>query len=292
MTRILKEEPLWKRTTFRIGGPAKRLAEPEIVEDICDMMRSGEITLILGGGANLLASDAGVDGTTLLLGHEFARVETEPAWPGLVRVRAGAAARLTKLAAEMMRRGLSGLEFGFGIPGTLGGALVMNAGTREGEIKDVAESIMIVTREGRRETITARGAGFAYRRSAFPEGCAIVGATLMLRERDAAAIHSAMRKAYLARKAAQPLDMPSAGSVFKNPPGDFAGRLIEACGLKGERVGAALVSPRHANFIVNTGGASAADVLRLIKRVEAAVLERTGTRLEREIRLVGKFDEE
>ena len=291
MTRIHKDEPLWRKTTFRIGGPAKRLAEPETVEDVCALARGGEIAFVLGGGSNLLVSDAGVDGTTLFLGPEFAGVETEPAGEGIVRVRAGASARLTKLAGEMMRMGLSGLEFGFGIPGTLGGALMMNAGTRDGEMKDVAETITCVTADGKALTIPASEAGFGYRTSGFAPGCVIVGASLLLKAGETGAIRAAMRKGYMARKASQPLEWPSAGSVFKNPPGDFAGRLIETCGLKGAREGDAMVSAKHANFIVNTGTARAADVWRLIKRIKAAVLERAGTELDLEIKPVGTFDE-
>jgi len=292
MTKITKEEPLWKRTTFKIGGPAQTLAQPESVEELCSLMRSGEIRLILGGGSNLLVSDEGVKGMVLALGSGFGQMEIDTAGEGVVRVKVGAAMGLTRLAGMAQKRSLSGLEFGFGIPGLLGGALRMNAGARDGETKDITESIDIVTREGRLETIMASDAGFGYRTSLFPAGCVITGATLLLRDGDGDAIHAVMRAGYMERKASQPLDLPSAGSVFKNPPGDFAGRLIETCGLKGERIGEAMVSPRHANFIVNLGAATAKDVHRLMRLVEKRVSEQSGVKLEREIKLVGGFDEE
>ena len=292
MTKISREEPLWKRTTFRIGGPARTLAQPESMEDLRALIRQEDVHLILGGGANLLVSDAGVEGMVLALGPEFARVEISAAGRGVFRVKAGASMRLSRLAGMMMKRSLSGLEFGFGIPGLLGGALRMNAGARGGEMKDIVESIDIVTKDGALETVLASGAGFGYRSSRFPEGCVITGATLTLREGSGEAIHSAMREGYALRRAAQPLDMPSAGSVYKNPPGDYAGRLVEVCGLKGERTGDAMVSPKHANFIVNLGAARAGDVRRLMRLVEKRVYEQTGVKLEREIRLAGEFDEE
>lgn len=291
MTKILKEEPLWKRTTFRIGGPAQRLALPESMEELCALMRSGDVRFVLGGGANLLVSDAGVQGTTLALGQRFGGVEISDTREGTARVKVGAAMGLTTLAGMMMKRSLSGLEFGFGIPGLLGGALRMNAGARGAEIKDITESIDIVTANGMQETIMASQAGFGYRSSEFPAGCVITGATLLLRQGNMELIHAAMRGGYMERKASQPLESPSAGSVYKNPPGDYAGRLIESCGLKGERVGEAMVSPKHANFIVNLGGAKARDVYQLMLRIEKRVYERFGARLEREIKLVGVFDE-
>ena len=291
MTKILKEEPLWKRTTFRIGGPAQRLALPESMEELCALMRSGDVRFVLGGGANLLVSDAGVQGTTLALGQRFGGVEISDTREGTARVKVGAAMGLTTLAGMMMKRSLSGLEFGFGIPGLLGGALRMNAGARGAEIKDITESIDIVTANGMQETIMASQAGFGYRSSEFPLGCVITGATLLLRQGNMELIHAAMRGGYMERKASQPLESPSAGSVYKNPPGDYAGRLIESCGLKGERVGEAMVSPKHANFIVNLGGAKARDVYQLMLRIEKRVYERFGARLEREIKLVGVFDE-
>ena len=291
MTRILRNEKLCGHTTFRIGGPAQKLAEPQSLEELCALAGSGEITFVLGGGANILVSDSGVDGTVLRLGPEFGQVEFAPAQNGLVRVKAGAATRLTWLAGWAMRQGLEGLEFGFGIPGSLGGALIMNAGTNIGQMQDVTEAVTLVTREGREERIGAREAGFGYRTSSFPQGAIIAGAELLLRPGEKSSIQAAMRGGYMKRKASQPLDRPSAGSVYKNPPGDFAGRIIEACGLKGERIGDAMVSPMHANFIVNMGAATAGQVYSLMRLVEKRALERLGARLEREIKLVGRFDE-
>jgi UDP-N-acetylmuramate dehydrogenase len=288
---VEKNAPLSRFTTLRIGGPADRLVHPRSVEEALSVLSKETQVFTLGGGSNILVSDAGVRGVTLRLAKCLADVEFSPGPGNTALVRAQAGVSLTRLSVLAMRRGLSGLEFACGIPGTLGGALVMNAGTREGEMKDVAVCVTAVTRDGALKRLTGAECGFSYRSSGFADGDVIVECQLALTRDDSTRIHKRMRKGWETRKASQPLDKPSAGSVFKNPAGDFAGRLIESAGLKGYCVGGAMVSVKHANFIVNTGGARAGDVLAVIKEVERRVYETSGVRLEREIKLVGRFDE-
>lgn len=288
---VEKNAPLSMFTTFRIGGPADRLVHPRSVEEALSVLSREGRAFILGGGSNILVSDEGVRGVTMRFSKFCVDVEFSPSQGNKVIARAQAGVSLTRLSGLAMRRGLSGLEFAYGIPGTLGGALVMNAGTREGEMKDVTVSVTAVTKDGAVKKLSGGECGFSYRSSGFAEGDVIVECELALACGDPTRIHERMRKGWEARKASQPLDKPSAGSVFKNPTGDFAGRLIEAAGLKGYCVGGAMVSQKHANFIVNTGGAMAGDVLAVIKEAERRVYETSGVRLEREIKLVGRFDE-
>ena len=288
---VEKNAPLSRFTTFRIGGPAERLVHPRNVEEAMTVLSKEGEAFILGGGSNILVSDEGVRGVTMRLSKFCADVEFSQGHGNAVIARAQAGVSLTRLSGLAMRRGLSGLEFAYGIPGTLGGALAMNAGTREGEMKDIAVSVTAVTRDGAVKRLSGGECGFSYRSSGFADGDMIVECELALKRGDSALINGRMRKGWEARKASQPLDKPSAGSIFKNPAGDFAGRLIEAVGLKGYSVGGAMVSEKHANFIVNTGGASAGDVLAVIKEAERRVYETSGARLEREIKLVGRFDE-
>lgn len=289
MAQILRNEPLWNKTTFRIGGPAQTLVYPETQAELAHWLASGEVSFILGGGANLLVADEGIGGVTIGLTKGLCGWSLERRG-GKVIVAAQAGIGLTKLAGLLMKEAVAGLEFAYGIPGSLGGALVMNAGAKGREMKDVVESVTVMEAEGRERTLARDEIGFSYRASSFPEGVVIAGATLSLSAGGAEEINERMRNYQVERKRSQPLDRPSAGSVFKNPPGDFAGRLIEAAGLKGESVGGARVSEKHANFIVNMGGATAKDTLALIRKVEREVYERFGVRLEREIKLVGDFD--
>ncbi|MBI4665887.1 MAG: UDP-N-acetylmuramate dehydrogenase [Nitrospinae bacterium] len=283
--------PLAGLTTFGIGGPADRLVFPATAEEAGRWIRSGEVSLILGGGSNTLVSDAGVRGTALCLAGVLAEVEFLQGPGGQMVIEAQAGVSFTKLAVAACRQSLSGLEFAHGIPGTVGGAIVMNAGTRDGEVKDVLLSATVVTREGETITLGSDDMGFAYRSSALPKDALILSCRFVAREGDRARIKERMRQSQLARKASQPLDIPSAGSVFKNPPGDYAGRLIEAAGLKGTRIGGARVSEKHANFIVNEGGATARDVRALMKLAQDRVYEMSGVKLAPEIKLVGEFDE-
>lgn len=290
MAQILRNEPLWNKTTFRIGGPAQTLVYPETQAELAQWLASGEVSFILGGGANLLVADKGIGGVTIGLTRGLCGWSVERRGAGQATVTAQAGVGLTKLAGALMKESVAGLEFAYGIPGSLGGALVMNAGAKGREMKDVVESVTVIEAQGRERTFARDEIGFSYRDSSFPEGCVIASATLCLEEGGEGEINERMRNYQMERKRSQPLDRPSAGSVFKNPPGDFAGRLIEAAGLKGKAVGGARVSEKHANFIVNMGGATAKDTLTLMRKVEREVCERFGVRLEREIKLVGDFD--
>lgn len=290
MTTILRNEPLWNKTTFRIGGPADRLLYPETNAELAKCLETDRAPTILGGGANLLISDSGIRGDVLSLERGFREVSIERLGGGEVVVRAQAGARLTKLAGTLMKESVAGFEFAAGIPGLIGGALIMNAGTGENEMKDVVESVTVMTAGGVEKTIRAAGLGFGYRSSSFPQGCVITETVMRFREGDSDEINANMRRIQAERKERQPLEYPSAGSVYKNPAGDFAGRLIEKAGMKEASVGDAQVSAKHANFIINRGKAKAADVLRLMRMIENKVQEKFGVALEREIRLIGEFD--
>jgi len=256
------DEPLAPHTTFRVGGPADVLVEPRDEGELVEVLRAAgeqEIPLrILGGGANLLVRDEGVRGAVVRLSRLDGRRGD--------RVQAGRP--LPRLVRETLREGLGGLEALAGIPGTLGGAIRMNAGGRAGTIGDVVRAVEVLTLGGEFRRLPRPAVGFRYRGSAL-DGCVVVAAELELRpspqapERFASLLRDKRRT--------QPLDRCSAGCIFKNPPGQAAGRLIEACGLKGVRCGGARVSPRHANFIVNEGGATASDILRLIDLIRKRV---------------------
>jgi len=256
----LRDAPLAPRTAVRVGGPADLLVRPADPDDLAAVLRAarelGVPVFPLGGGANLLVSDAGVRGVVVKLPPGF----------GEERIHS------TRLA----------------IPGTLGGLVAMNAGTRAGEMKDVVRRVELATAGGA-GWLDAAALEFAYRTCRLPPGAVVTRLELELREGDVAASRAAMEADVARRRATQPLDRPTFGSTFRNPPGEFAGRLIEAVGLKGHRVGGAAWSNVHANFIVNLGGAAARDVLDLIGLARGRVRERFGIELEPEVRLVGDF---
>lgn len=290
--RIRFDEPLRRHTSFRIGGPADVWVE---VVDATEIRRvqayaaaTGLPLFVLGGGTNVLVNDRGVRGIVLHPGSGLASVEWRQNGRG-EHVRAGAALSLKRLAAESMNRHLSGLEFAEGIPGTLGGGLLMNAGAFGGEIADVLETIEGIDAIGAPQRLPCSELQAGYRRFDLARGFIVTHLELRLRYGDPAAIEARRSEARLKRRAHQPLGYPNAGSIFKNPPGQFAGRLIEQAGLKGMRQGGAMVSGQHANFIVNTGGATAADVYDLMEKVTRCVLDMHGVRLEPEIRLVGEW---
>jgi UDP-N-acetylmuramate dehydrogenase len=284
---VLRDAPLAARTSIRVGGPADLLVRPADVADLVDCLRAardaGAEVLVLGGGANTLVADRGVRGVVLRLPAELGAEALEP--PNLVLPAGQATARVVQRAHAL---GLVGAEFLRGIPGTLGGAVAMNAGTRAGEMADVVTHVEIATADGVRE-IPAKELGFAYRTCRLPAGAVVTRVGLFLRAGDVAAAAKAMDEEWERRSASQPLELPSFGSTFRNPPGDFAGRLLEAAGLKGLRIGGAEVSTRHANFVVNVGGATARDVLALVRLMRERVREQAGVTLETEVRLVGDF---
>ena len=280
------EAPLAARSSLKIGGPAEVLATVSDCEEISRVLafaRDRNLPWrILGKGSNVLIADDGLAGITLVLGESFRRLEKT----GPLEIGAGAASSLPALSRFCQEQGLAGLEFAAGIPGSVGGAVPMNAGAFGGQIADCLCAIDLCSADGPR-TLPAEELRFAYRAwldaEKWRHRAVIVAARFRLREDEPAAIAARMERYRREREERQPHGVMSAGSFFKNPPGDSAGRLIDACGLKGLRVGKAMVSPMHANFLVNTGGASAADMRELARRVREAVYSRHGIRLEEEV---------
>lgn len=283
---VRADEPMSRHTTFRIGGPADLFLECDDVEALALVTRvleaEGIEWMVLGKGSNLLVSDAGIRGAVITLGPGFRRFRTEGS-----AIVAGAGAILARLVQEAFTTGLSGLEFAVGVPGTLGGALRMNAGTRDEWIGERVASVTFFVPGVGLTSVHGDEIEWGYRHTRFPVFGVMVEATLALEPGDKDATRAAMEANLERRKRTQPLGLPNAGSVFVNPDGDSAGRLIEAAGLKGMRVGGALISDVHANFIVNTGDATAADVLALIDRVREVVLQAHGIELTPEIRVIG-----
>jgi UDP-N-acetylmuramate dehydrogenase len=286
--KVRRDEPLSRHTSYRIGGPADWFAQPETVAELGALLRAaadaGIAVTLLGGGSNMLVGDGGVRGLVVKLGRGFRRTT----WRA-DGVRAGAAVQLGRLARESAARGLAGLEHAEGIPGTVGGALFMNAGAYGGDIAAVVSAVEGVGPDGVPRELPAADIPFRYRRAGLPDGFVVTAVDFALRPDDVAAVRARMEAVRARRVASQPHGEPNSGSVFKNPAGDHAGRLIEAAGLKGFRVGGARISERHANFIVNGGGAHAADVQTLMAIAQRAVWERSGVWLEPEVRLVGRW---
>ncbi|MCY3727627.1 MAG: UDP-N-acetylmuramate dehydrogenase [Nitrospira sp.] len=279
------DAPLAELTSLRIGGPADAFVSPEDVHDVCRIVRQAQtarIPIMVLGGTNLLVQDGGIRGIVLSLAN-LAAIEIEDV--RLVFAEAGA--RMPVLLGFAVHHGLSGLEWAAGIPGTVGGAVVMNAGTKLGAMQDCLDAIQMVDLEGRLVTYAAASVDFAYRSVSLPEGV-VVGAWLRLTPASRETIDSRTKSYLQYRKQSQPLSQPNAGSVFKNPQGTTAGRLIEEAGLKGCRVGDAQVSTKHANFIVNLGQARSADVLQLIETIQREVSRQTGVMLELEWKVVGE----
>ncbi len=284
-------EPLSRYTTFKIGGPAELLVEVESERALALLLAAvraeGAPFHLLGLGSNVLFPDAGMAGVVARLGKGFKRVSF-----GRASVTAGAALALPTLARQSARRGLSGLEPLCGFPSTVGGAVWMNAGCYGTEIKDVLLSAWLVERDGTRRRIGVPELGAGYRSTALQGTDAIVTrASFRLEPADAAACTARIEELNAKRWASLPYGVGNAGSIFKNPPGDFAGRLIEACGLKGRERGRAAISPKHANVIVNLGGATAEDVLCLMLEARRAVAARFGTTLKPEVILPGELGE-
>ena len=285
--RILLDEPMAAHTTFRVGGPADAVFLPRCAEQLIralELARSLEVpTLVIGNGSNLLVRDGGIRGLVILLGEDFAEIEI-----GGTMLRAQAGARLSRVAQAAQAAGLAGLEFASGIPGTLGGGVAMNAGAYGGQISDALIEAEVVL-DGARRWYPLAELEMGYR-STMPlrRGGIVTEARFQLRPDDPDAIEARMRELNARRRDKQPLNLPSAGSTFKRPEGYFAGALIEGASLKGVSVGGAQVSPKHAGFIVNTGGATAADILNLIRHVQETVYAKDGVRLELEVRVVGE----
>jgi UDP-N-acetylmuramate dehydrogenase len=293
------DEPMRNYTSFRIGGDADLLIFPEGIDDLKDIFyicRNKKIKLfVLGFGTNLLIKDGGIRGVVINLRKGFRDIrdiefKSEIQNPkSEIRVVAAAGAGLQTLVSFALKNELSGMEFAVGIPGSVGGAVFMNAGARDGEIKDVVKSVKILTDDGEVKVLRREDIGFSYRHSDFPGGSAVLEADIVLKKGNRKDIKKKMELLIADRKSKQPLSSYSAGSIFKNPPGEVsAGRLIESAGLKGFSIGAAVVSEKHANFIINKGNASAADVLKLIEIIKERVFANTGISLEEEIKILGE----
>jgi UDP-N-acetylmuramate dehydrogenase len=285
--RVRRDFPLAPMTSFRLGGPAALYLEAAALEDLSAVGRAisetGLPLLVIGKGSNLLVGDRGFPGIVVRLGKPFRWAARDGEL-----LSAGAAMPLPALAGVALSHRLAGLEFGVAIPASLGGSVRMNAGAHGHSLDEVMESVEIFrTDQGRLATIPAGEAGFRYRESDLPGGSIVTAATVRLRPGDPTAIRRAMDEAREWRRATQPLAEPNCGSVFKNPPGDHAARLIEAVGGKTLAVGAARVSDKHSNFIVAGPGATAEDVSRLMSILQDRVHERFGIGLEPEVHLVG-----
>ncbi len=289
--RVRTDVPLREHTTWHVGGPAQVLVEPAGSEDVCAVVRyareRGIRLTVLGNGSNLLIPDAGLDGIVVKVGFLMSRIRFGD---GMIEAQAGA--KMAGILSAAGEAGYGGLEFMAGIPATVGGAVTMNAGANGSSIGDRVLDVTVVDENGRIRVRTREELGFDYRFSALQTSQAIVTAVrLACFPKDGGKVRAEMRRYLENRRRTQPLDYPSAGSVFRNPPGVSAGRLIDEAGGKGLRVGDAQVSTKHANFIVNLGSARARDILELMNRVRTLVLSETGILLEPEVKLLGNHQQ-
>jgi UDP-N-acetylmuramate dehydrogenase len=292
---IQRDEPLSRHTSFAIGGPADIMAFPADRDDVATLLQQINSQnlpyFILGGGTNVLVRDGGFRGVVINLKcMQQVAIEREYRSIGglFAVVSAEAGALFSRVLAFAAEEGLTGLEFAAGIPGTIGGAVCMNAGTARGEIGDIIESVGLISPDGTLLTKGRDDMRFGYRTSSIPVGHLVVEVRMIVRRDDREKIKGQVKELLDVRKQRQPWGLPNAGSMFKNPHEESAGRLIEAAGLKGRTVGDAQVSEKHANFIVNRGRAKAADVLKLMEIVQQAVLDVHDVRLEPEIKIIGE----
>ena len=289
--QIKTDEDMGRHTTFRTGGTADYYVEPGNAGELAAVLwlcRSEDMPYyILGNGSNLLVSDRGYHGVIVAMGHRT--------WSGIqvegMRIRAGAGALLSAIAKHAFKASLTGLEFAAGIPGTLGGAVVMNAGAYGSEMKNVLASVTVLTTEGEVCTIPAADLELGYRTSCIlKKGYVVLEAELALEHGEQEKIRAVMDDLAVQRKSKQPLEYPSAGSTFKRPEGYFAGKLIQDAGLRGFMVGGAQVSEKHCGFVINRDHATAADVMNLCREVQRRVYETAGVRMEMEVKTLGEFD--
>ena len=290
--KVFRNEDMSRHTTFRIGGPADCLVQPESAEELREILRickeENVPYFILGNGSNLLVSDSGYRGLIIQLFRNMSGIEISG---DIITAQTGSL--LTQIASAAAGAELTGFEFASGIPGTLGGACVMNAGAYGGEMKDVLISVTAMDPEGRIYTIDRDDLDLGYRHSALMDGGYIVlSARMKLSHGEPEQIKTVMEDLRQRRVTKQPLDLPSAGSTFKRPTGYFAGKLIQDAGLRGYSVGGAQVSEKHCGFVVNTGGATAEDVFGLIRHVQAEVKREFGVDLQTEVRFLGEFNNE
>ncbi len=289
MDRILEQEPMKLHTTFRVGGPARLFlkleSEEELQEIVALMIREEEDYYLIGNGSNLLISDKGYDGVMIQLSKDFADVKVEGK-----HLYCEAGATLSAIARAALEHSLTGFEFAAGIPGSLGGAIVMNAGAYGGEMKQVVESVRLMDAKGNIEEKSCEEMHFGYRHSILKEAAYIVlGATIRLESGEQAKIKEQMDYLATQRREKQPLEYPSAGSTFKRPEGYFAGKLIQDAGLRGFQVGGAQVSEKHCGFVINKEQATAAEIYQLIQEVRHRVAKEFGVTLETEVICLGEF---
>ena len=285
---LLVAEPMTKHTSFHIGGPADLMAQPQSEAELrALLMKAAEAAVpvtLVGNGSNLLVRDKGIRGLVIKLGNMLRDIEID----GKV-LTFGSGVSLAMASKKAAELGLSGMEFAVGIPGSIGGAVYMNAGAYDGEMAKVVKSVRVMDAAGNVSELTAEELDFGYRHSALQgSGKIVTSVTVELASGDKQAIADKMADFSNRRITKQPLELPSAGSMFKRPPGYFAGTLIDQTGLKGYTVGGAQVSTKHAGFVVNTGGATAADVLQLISDVQAKVMAVHGVKLEPEVLVLGE----
>ena len=289
--RILMEEPMKKHTTFRLGGPADFFLCPSDVNQIPEIIHicreEGIPWFVLGNGSNLLVSDQGYRGVVIQIYKNMNQITVEG-----TRIYAQAGALLSAVSKKAMEAGLTGMEFASGIPGTLGGAAVMNAGAYGGEMKDILVSVTVLTDEGEQKVLKAEELNLGYRTSIIKErGYIVLDGVLQLQAGNRDAIKTRMEELKVQRVTKQPLEYPSAGSTFKRPEGYFAGKLIEDAGLRGYRVGGAQVSEKHCGFVINTGDETTSDVVQLIHNVQNIIWNKFKVKLEPEVKFLGDFTE-
>lgn len=284
-----ENELMSEHTTFRIGGPADLFVVPTTVEGLAAVVsacnKEGIYCFILGNGSNVLVSDKGIRGVVVSTAACLNNIELI----GAYEIKCGAGVKLSRLSDFACENSITGAEFAWGIPGTVGGAVYMNAGAYDGEMKDILVSCEYLTSDGELHTMLADEMDLSYRHSAFNEnGYVIVSATVRLKAGDKGEIRAKMDDFMHRRKSKQPLEFPSAGSTFKRPVGGFAAALIDECGLKGYSVGGAEVSEKHAGFVINKGGATCFDVMRLVEHIKKEVFLKKSINLECEIRVIGE----
>ena len=285
---VLAQEPMSRHTTFRTGGPADVLVQPkaEQIGAVLEACRNAQIPwTVIGNGSNLLVGDGGIRGVVLEIGKQMSDIVIEG-----TTITAGAGAMLSSIASRAAAAELTGMEFASGIPGSLGGAVVMNAGAYGGEMKDILQEVTVLTPEGVLQTLSVEELDLSYRHSIIPEkGYLVTGAVLKLQPGKAEEIQAIMDDLKEKRVSKQPLEYPSAGSTFKRPEGYFAGKLIQDAGLRGFQVGGAQVSEKHCGFVINRDHATSADICQLMQQVSEIVYEKFGVRLEPEVKKIGEF---
>jgi len=290
--RLKLDEPLARYTSMKIGGPADYFIEADnaaALAQVLAALRRHRVPLyLLGNGSNVLVSDRGVRGAVIHLTGEFKNIKWRDGGDN-IEVHVGAAHAVTQLVRQAARKGYAGLEFAEGIPGSVGGALVMNAGAYGSEIEKVVERVEAISPDGQALAFSREQMTFSYRDSHLPAGTVVTGIVLRLRRDEAAQVNAKLRELVGKRKSSQPSGFPNSGSMFRNPPGDFAGRLIEASGLKGQRIGQAQIAERHANFIVNLGGAKATEVRQLMELARSEVRRRFNIELVAEVKFLGEW---